>query len=121
MKTVEVVGMKRPVCANCFEYPENCVGCVWDKCAICDEELSSSELYEYRGVYACSEHFDELCEKRDYQRQQVMETTEHSIKSQQGGEWHNGGYKTMKTDKGGNPITKIKEPLSLKEYEDGKM
>lgn len=50
-----------------------------------------------------------------------MEVTEHSIRSQADGEWANGGYKTMKTDAGGRPITKVKEPQILKDYEDGKL
>lgn len=90
-----------------------------NKCAICGNYFDDSEAYEYRGVMACEEHFDELIEKRDYQRAQVMETTEASVKSQAGGEWHNGGYKTMKTDRGGSPIpTKTKEPQSLKHHEE---
>lgn len=90
-------------------------------CQICKEYFEDSETYEYRGAMACEEHFDELIAKRDYQRQQVMETTEASIKSQAGGEWMNGGYKTMKTDADSSPITKVKEPQSLKDYEDGKL
>jgi hypothetical protein len=92
-----------------------------NKCAICGDYFDDSETYEYRGVMSCQEHFDELCGKRDYQRSQVMETTEASVRSQANGEWANGGYKTMKTDAGGRPITKVKEPLSLKDYEDGKL
>jgi predicted nucleic acid-binding Zn-ribbon protein len=92
-----------------------------NKCAICGEYFDDSETYEYRGVISCEEHFDELCEKRDYQRQQIIENTDKQIRSQADGEWANGGYKTMKTDAAGLPITKVKEPLSLKDYEDGKL
>lgn len=45
--------------------------------------------------------------------------SESSAKPQVSGEWMNGGYKTMKTDLGGNPVAKIKEPLALKDYEGG--
>jgi hypothetical protein len=117
MKLIKAIGMKRPVCASCFEYPENCIGCEWHKCAVCGEELSDSEAYEYRGAFACEKHHEESIEKRDFERQEVMEEVEHSTHSQVAGEWHNGGYKTMKTDAGGNPVTKIKEPLRLKKYE----
>lgn len=86
---------------------------------ICGGYFDDSETYEYRGVMACEEHFDELCQKRDAQRQQVIETTQASVRSQADGEWHNGGYKTMKTDNGGRPITKVREPQTLKDYEDG--
>lgn len=117
MKTIEVVGMKRPVCASCFEYPENCVGCEWHKCSVCGEELADSETYEYRGAFACAKHHEESIKKRDFERQEVMDETEHTVRSQADGEWHNGGYKTMKTDTGGRPITKVKEPARLKAYE----
>lgn len=117
MKTVEVIGMKRPVCASCFEYPENCRGCKWHNCSICGEELSDSEAYEYRGAIACAKHHDESIKKRDFERQEVMAEAEHTVRSQADGEWANGGYRTMKTDAGGKPITKVKEPLRLQKYE----
>lgn len=110
--------MKRPVCANCFNYPENCVGCEWHNCSVCGEELLESETYEYRGAFSCSKHHEESIKKRDFERQEVMAETEHSIRSQLDGEWHNGGYKTMKTDPHtGRPMGKVKEPQRLKEYE----
>jgi len=120
-KLTEIYGMKRPVCASCFEYPENCKGCEWNKCAICGEELSESEAYEYRGVISCQTDFEELQQKRNEQRERVMEVADHSVRSQADGEWANGGYRYMKTDKGGRPITKVKEPQVLKDYEDGKL
>ena len=106
---------------TCFEYPENCIGCEWHNCAICGEELSDSEAYEYRGAIACEKHHEEMITKRGEQRQRVMEVTGASVRWQADGEWANGGYKTMKTDAGGRPITKVKEPLALKEYEEGKL
>lgn len=117
MKTVEVSGMKRPVCANCFEYPENCKGCEWFRCRVCKEQLSESEAYEYRGAYACAQHLEEATESRDHERAEVIQEVDHAIESQRNGEWSNGGYKTMKVGKDGKPITKIKEPLRLQEYE----
>lgn len=122
MKLVEAgYGMKGLVCGSCFERPENCLGCEWHNCVICGEELSDSEAYEYRGAIACATHHEEMIKKRDYQRQQVVEVTEHSVRSQADGEWANGGYKTMKTDAGGRPITKVKEPQVLQEYERGEL
>lgn len=122
MKTIEAFGMKRPVCANCFEYPENCVGCEWHRCAICHEELTDSECYEYRGAYACQKHFEEMTQKRDEQREKVMELTEKSVRSQMDGQWANGGYKTMKTDPHtGRPMGRVREPLSLQDYENGNL
>lgn len=117
MKLIDAIGMKRQVCASCFEYPENCRGCEWHKCSVCKEELSDSEAYEYRGAFACEKHFDSAIEKRDFERQEVMAEVNHAVRSQADGEWANGGYKTMKTDASGRPITKIKEPARLKNYE----
>jgi predicted nucleic acid-binding Zn-ribbon protein len=94
---------------------------IGNKCAICGDYFDDSDTYEYRGVMSCAEHFEELQSKRNEQRQRVMEVTEHSVRSQADGEWANGGYKTMKTDTSGRPITKVKEPLMLQEYEDGKL
>ena len=120
MKTITVKGMnKGEVCANCFEYPESCHGCEFHNCAICKEELTDSECYEYRGAYSCEKCFNEVQEKRDYQRQQVMEVTEHSIKSQRNGDFINGNSDKIAND--GLPIIKVNEPQILKDYEDGKL
>lgn len=107
-------------CSNCFEKVGNCK-CTFNKCAICGDEFPDSETYEYRGVLSCEEHHAELIAKRDYQRQQIIDSTDKKIRSQADGEWMNGGYRTMETDTGGRPITKIKEPLEIKNYEDGKL
>lgn len=92
-----------------------------NKCAICGDYFDDSETYEYRGVMSCEEHFDELQDRRNFKRQQIIESQDKKIRSQADGEWANGGYKTMKTDAGGRPITKIREPLDVKDYEDGKL
>jgi len=91
------------------------------ECSVCKSILNQSRAYEYRGFLFCEKHYDEGQGKVEKKREQVMETTKNSARSQAGGEWHNGGYKTMKVDAGGRPITKIKEPLILKDYEDGKL
>jgi hypothetical protein len=83
--------------------------------------FDDSETYEYRGFMFCNEHFDEGIKRVDEKRSFVMEVTEKSTRSQADGEWSNGGYKTMKTDSSGRPITKIKEPLVLEEYERGEL
>lgn len=41
-------------------------------CSKCHKELDSSEAYEYRGAVSCEEHFDEVCESRDFQRQEII-------------------------------------------------
>lgn len=99
-------------------------------CQLCKKEIKTTDygdgvvdygsMMEYRGFVFHEECFDEGTERVDAKRKEVMEVTEHSIKSQADGEWANGGYKTMKTDMGGNPIpSKVNEPLILKDYEAG--
>lgn len=87
------------------------------ECSVCGKVLNQSDAYDYRGFIFCSKHFEEGQEKVERKRKEVIEITEKSVKSQVAGEWHNGGYKTMKVDSGGNPITKIKEPKILEDYE----
>lgn len=99
-------------------------------CQLCKNEIKTpnygdgtfdeSDVYEYRGFYFHEKCFDEGIGKVDHKRNEVIAETEASIKSQSGGEWMNGGYKTMKTDTAGKPIpSKVKEPQSLKDYEAG--
>lgn len=91
-------------------------------CGICKKDLKDEDGggYEYRGFLFCEPHFDEGIERVDRKRGEVMEVTNASLKSQAGGEWMNGGYKTMKTDVSGSPIpSRIKEPQILKDYENG--
>ncbi len=59
-----------------------------NKCAICGNYFDDSDTYEYRGwkllisllghVMSCAEHFDELCGKRDEQRQ--LDITANNVK-----------------------------------------
>lgn len=91
------------------------------ECATCKKVLNQSDAYEYRGFTFCEEHFDDGQEKVESKRKEVMEVVEHTTRSQADGEWQNGGYKTMKVDSGGRPITKIKQPKVLQDYENGKL
>lgn len=86
-----------------------------------DGTFDMSDVYDYRGFTFHEKCFDEGVEKVDYKRNEVREITEHSINSQAGGEWSNGGYRTMKTDPHtGRPIpTKITVPQILTDYENG--
>lgn len=90
-----------------------------NKCQICKDFFDDSETYEYRGFLFCQTHFDEGCKKVDYKRKEVMKETEKSTRSQADGKWIRGGYKYMKTDESGRPITKIKEPQRIQDYEKG--
>ena len=42
------------------------------KCSKCKKELDDHEAYEYRGAFSCEEHFDEVIESRDFQRQEII-------------------------------------------------
>lgn len=108
----------RETCQYCFELTPNCV-CRWNTCAECGERIPDSHASEYRGRIWCEgkHDFDEQVAKRDFERQEVIEEVEKSVRSQADGEWVNGGYKTMKAGADGKPITKIKEPYRLRKYE----
>ena len=86
-----------------------------------DGQLDYSDVYEYRGFDFHQKCFEEGCKKVDEKRAQVIETTEKSIRSQADGEWQNGGYKTMNVGADGRPITKVREPQVLKDYENGQL
>ena len=90
-------------------------------CQICKGEFEDSDTYEYRGFMSCSEHFDELQEKVNYKRKEVMAVTEASIKSQRNGEFMNNSkkYNLHNVASDGLPIMKMKEPGILQDYENG--
>lgn len=91
-----------------------------ETCQVCKEKFPLDECYEYRGFIACQKHFDELQERVDSKRNEVMKVADSSVRSQADGEWSNGGYKNMKVDVSGRPIpTKVKEPQILSDYENG--
>lgn len=105
-------------CEYCFEKKKNCV-CTWTRCDECGKRIPESHASEYRGRIWCAEEhdFEEQVAKRDHQRKEVIDELNATVRSQADGEWANGGYKYMKTDKSGRPIAKIKEPLRVQEYE----
>lgn len=42
------------------------------KCLICKIDLDDHTAYEYRGAFSCADHFDEVCKKRENQRQEII-------------------------------------------------
>jgi len=86
-----------------------------------DKVLDYSDVYDYRGFSFHGKCFSEGIKRVDEKRQEVIQETEHALKSQANGEWFNGGYKYMKIDSStGHPIVKNpKEPQKLKDYEKG--
>lgn len=112
---------KTDECQYCFEKLKNCI-CHFNTCYVCKKQVPDSIAYEYRGAICCEECFDEGCKKRDAQREQVMEITNASVKSQRNGEFINNRkkYHLGNVAPDGLPIMKVKEPQILKNYEEGK-
>jgi hypothetical protein len=42
------------------------------KCLKCKIDLEPSSAYEYRGAISCADHFDEVVEFRNFERQEIM-------------------------------------------------
>lgn len=61
-------------CEKCF-YPIS--ACVCQECKVCKKSFPPNELYEYRGIVACNECIDSAREKRDFERQEVIEESRH--------------------------------------------
>ena len=72
---------KQPICEHCWEY-KTCV-CRWETCSICWVTYSNydinekHQIFEYRWALACWECFDKLQEKRDFERQEIIEEENH--------------------------------------------
>lgn len=49
-------------------------------CKVCKKELNGSEAYEYRGAIACAEHFDQVTEDRNFQRNEIIEEEHNKTK-----------------------------------------
>lgn len=94
-----------------------------NQCQLCKKYFDDSETYEYRGFMFCSEHFDEGVKRVDEKRLFVMEVVEKSTESQRKGEFINNNEKYNLGNVAGDglPIMRVKEPLVLKEYEEGKL
>jgi len=54
------------------------------KCSVCKNMFPSYDTYEYRGAYACGEHFEEAEKNRDFERQEIMVEENHKLKPLQG-------------------------------------
>lgn len=50
------------------------------KCQKCKMILDDSTAYEYRGAFACADHFDEVCESRDYERAEIIREEDAKLK-----------------------------------------
>lgn len=49
-------------------------------CIKCKSPLDDHEAYEYRGSFACAEHFDEVIEMRDFERNQIIKEEHNKTK-----------------------------------------
>lgn len=43
-----------------------------NKCCLCKKELDDYSGYEYRGFHSCEEYFDEVCDRVDRKRQEII-------------------------------------------------
>lgn len=56
------------------------------KCYVCgkthevDEFGIELDVYEYRGVYSCEEHFDEMVSLRDFKRDEIINEENNKTK-----------------------------------------
>ncbi|TMS82507.1 hypothetical protein [Pseudoalteromonas sp. S554] len=53
-------------------------------CKKCKAKLKANEAYEYRGAFSCEEHFDEVIEMRDFERNQIINEEHNKTKSFKG-------------------------------------
>ena len=53
-------------------------------CKKCKAKLRANEAYEYRGAFACEEHFDEVIEMRDFERSQIIKEEQNKTKAFKG-------------------------------------
>ena len=53
-------------------------------CKKCKAKLKANEAYEYRGAFACGDHFDEVIEMRDFERNQVINDEHNKTKAFKG-------------------------------------
>lgn len=53
-------------------------------CKKCKAKLRANEAYEYRGAFACEEHFDEVIEMRDFERNQIIKEEQNKTKAFKG-------------------------------------
>jgi len=49
-------------------------------CRKCKKQLESHETYEYRGAFSCAEHFDEVIEMRDFERNEIIQEEHNKTK-----------------------------------------
>lgn len=49
-------------------------------CKKCKAKLKANEAYEYRGAFACGDHFDEVIEMRDFERNQIIREEHNKTK-----------------------------------------
>ena len=87
------------------------------KCQVCKQIKSPHDVYEYKGFKSCSDCFDELCGRVDYEIKEANRIIESSVESQRNGEFINNHkkYDIHDVASDGLPIIKVKEPHVAKE------
>lgn len=54
------------------------------ECSLCNTVLNQSDAYDYRGALGCSKCIDEVTEKRDFERQEIIEEENHRTQAFKG-------------------------------------
>ena len=71
--------MKR--CEHCFE--QSCI-CRYETCSLCKKSFSNwdneNQMFEYRWALWCEKCIEEVREKRDFERQEVIAEENHKTK-----------------------------------------
>ncbi|WP_417623082.1 hypothetical protein [Parasphingorhabdus sp.] len=49
-------------------------------CRKCKAKLKANEAYEYRGAFSCEDHFDEVIEMRDFERNEIIQEEHNKTK-----------------------------------------
>ena len=50
----------------------------------CNCELDDHSAYEYRGAFSCDDHFDEVIEMRNRERNEIMQAEDNKTKKLKG-------------------------------------
>ena len=48
-----------------------------EQCSVCKKQFILGDLYEYRGSIACEKCFQEAQDKKDFERQEIIEKNKH--------------------------------------------
>lgn len=87
-------------------------------CLVCKKKFDDNEIYEYRGAFACDEHFDDMIASRDRERDAIMAAEDAKTRPLKGLDLSNSVIgKANKELLAGKIEVASKESIALKRYE----